>query len=433
MTSFWSLVWSSTQPVIKLLLLSSIGAIMARYNILDYKGRKTLSSLCWLVFLPALNFTSIAPFASQLLAWWPLIVNLLISLCMSSALGFMNVKAIRTDEGFRGPVIASITFGNVGNLPLVIVSTLASSSSSVLRGMDKDKAEALAVAYISIGCVLPTLVLPVIGYRLLAKRESKKAEADRIDAENGAENQQLLVAANIRGRSDQQDAAGSLVGGTRDNGANEREAICHGVNVVNEKEIEGQMDVGSNGSKSPADLANTPLQPPTPLLSMSNGTSEVAIEADLNVKEGGRVSITIQPSSSFSLSPPSPSLSPLSVGYRSSKNHGSHSSSFTWMLSRYSPEFMSMRRPAGPSSLPLAHPPHPPPVPPPEAYDHNQHDSSTSYEVPTSPAIGAVKDRVNDENGTIPFHSQPSFVATQRLPPPLVFGILSKSVTEYTQ
>lgn len=46
-------------------------------GILDSKGRKVLSSLSYLVFIPALNFTSLGSSLtpSRLLHWWPLFVN----------------------------------------------------------------------------------------------------------------------------------------------------------------------------------------------------------------------------------------------------------------------------------------------------------------------------------------------------------------------
>ena len=457
-SELWSLIWGSLQPVLKLILLSSIGAIMARNNVLDYKGRKTLSSLCWLVFLPCLNFTSIAPFANQLLAWWPLVVNLLISLCMGAVLGYLNIKAIRTDEGFKGQVIASITFvrqsvisptpptfsplpsspstfitllhlmltrssiqGNVGNLPLVIVSTLASSSSSVLRGMDKTKAEALAVAYISIGCVLPSLLMPLIGYRLLAKKDPL-VKATKEQREELAEDEKLL--SNLPNSSSLPHSSAPADYADEDDDTGRLRSI----RLEDAERRQGQRgdEEGGEASASSSAKVGAPMHSSEKLDQSDLQVSKMGEEESTSGRDHDRrqISISIQPS----LSPSPFSPSPLSPSAQSSLRHPlgdkriKHDSSITWMLSRYSPEFMSIRRPKyDPSHLPL-------PLSP---LSHSQYDQPI-ISTESAPCINhneRAADNVEQEgqDPTPPVQSQPSFVASRRLPPPLLLGLLGNT------
>ena len=73
----WLLVWASIQPVLKVVLLCSVGAICRRCGLLTHEGRKTLSGLSFLVFSPCLNAAKLGASvtASRLMHWWPLMLN----------------------------------------------------------------------------------------------------------------------------------------------------------------------------------------------------------------------------------------------------------------------------------------------------------------------------------------------------------------------
>ncbi|GIL57526.1 hypothetical protein Vafri_12737 [Volvox africanus] len=64
--------------------------------------------------------------------------------------------------------------GNLGNLPLVIVSTLASSSAELLHGIAPNRAEDLAVSYVVVGLLVPVIAHATIGFNMLRKVESSE-------------------------------------------------------------------------------------------------------------------------------------------------------------------------------------------------------------------------------------------------------------------
>ncbi|KAG1676228.1 hypothetical protein FOA52_006445 [Chlamydomonas sp. UWO 241] len=153
-----TLLWVSVQPVIKVILLCGVGVVCVRKGILDYAGRKTISTLAYLVFAPCLNYSalSLSVTPERLELWWPLIVNVLMTHLLGAALGLLNVWLVPGHpRRFRRHIIACSMFGNNGNLPLVIVTSLARVASQVLGGIDPNEAEALAVSYVMIGIIQP--------------------------------------------------------------------------------------------------------------------------------------------------------------------------------------------------------------------------------------------------------------------------------------
>lgn len=55
--------------------------------------------------------------------------------------------------------------GNLGNLPLVIVSSLANSASSLFSGIPAGRAEDLAVSDVVVGLLVPVIAHATIGTR----------------------------------------------------------------------------------------------------------------------------------------------------------------------------------------------------------------------------------------------------------------------------
>eukprot|EP00798_Chlamydomonas_sp_ICE-L_P012698 gene12698-15930_t len=170
---FETLFVAAALPVVKLVLLAS--------GLLSYEGRKVLSAMAYNVFVPALNSSclasSITP--SRLLHWWPLVVNLLFSTAIGGVLGIINAALVKPEPWFRPHTVAAVMFGNVGNLPLVIVATLAQSSASILGGVDPDEATKLAISYVILGLLTPILTQPTIGYKMLSKGAESLAREER--------------------------------------------------------------------------------------------------------------------------------------------------------------------------------------------------------------------------------------------------------------
>ncbi len=124
-------------------------------------------------------------------------------------MGLLNAKLIRHEPGFKRHIIAACMFGerlpslphfpptqphpprssllslpfrlthtappsspppgNTGNLPLVIVTTIARSSAEVLGHLSAADTEVLAVAYVMLGLIVSIALVPTVGFNLLAK------------------------------------------------------------------------------------------------------------------------------------------------------------------------------------------------------------------------------------------------------------------------
>ncbi|GLC70650.1 hypothetical protein PLESTF_001018100 [Pleodorina starrii] len=162
-------------------------------GLLTPEGRRVLGALSFLVFNPALIFVKLASTLTpaRLLHWWPLVLNTGISTLVGLGLGYLGVRLVRPPHSLRPHTVVAIALGNLGNLPLVIVSSLATSSAEVLHGIPPDRAEDLAVSYVVVGLLVPVIAHATIGFSMLRKPNSATAvelpEAAAAEAGTGAD------------------------------------------------------------------------------------------------------------------------------------------------------------------------------------------------------------------------------------------------------
>ncbi|KXZ55676.1 hypothetical protein GPECTOR_2g1226 [Gonium pectorale] len=90
-------------------------------------------------------------------------LNTGISTALGLGLGYLGVRLAKPVEHLRRHTVVAIALGNLGNLPLVIVSSLASSSASILHGIPPERAEDLAVSYVVLGLLIPCIAHATIG------------------------------------------------------------------------------------------------------------------------------------------------------------------------------------------------------------------------------------------------------------------------------
>ncbi|EFJ49477.1 hypothetical protein VOLCADRAFT_104342 [Volvox carteri f. nagariensis] len=143
-------------------------------GLLTPEGRRVLGALSYLVFNPALIFVKLASTLTpgRLLHWWPLVLNTAISTAVGLILGYAGVRLVRPPQPLKPHTVVAIALGNLGNLPLVIVSSLASSSAELLHGIPADRAEDLAVSYVVVGLLVPVIAHATIGFSMLRKHDS---------------------------------------------------------------------------------------------------------------------------------------------------------------------------------------------------------------------------------------------------------------------
>ena len=98
-----AIVWASCRPVIKLILTISVGAILARTNVLDLKGSKMIANMMIWILYPSLLFTSVIAGidSKELNSLGIMIIASFFILVLGCLLGFIIMKLTNPPMGFR--------------------------------------------------------------------------------------------------------------------------------------------------------------------------------------------------------------------------------------------------------------------------------------------------------------------------------------------
>ncbi|KAL2904730.1 Protein PIN-LIKES 2 [Bienertia sinuspersici] len=122
-------VLSAIIPLLKLLSLTCIGLVLARFEMIPRATFKLLSKLVFALFLPCLIFTHLGESITlnNFIQWWFIPVNVVLSTLMGCLLGCLVVLICRPPPQFNRFTIIMTGFGNTGNLPLAIVSSICHS------------------------------------------------------------------------------------------------------------------------------------------------------------------------------------------------------------------------------------------------------------------------------------------------------------------
>ncbi|KAG6533668.1 protein PIN-LIKES 2-like [Zingiber officinale] len=125
---------SAVVPLLKLLCLTVIGLILAhpRTQIIPRATFKLLSKLVFALFLPCLIFVHLGQSVTldDVLLWWFVPVNVLISTAIGCALGYIVALICRPPPQFFRFAVIMTGFGNTGNLPIAIVGSVCHSSDN---------------------------------------------------------------------------------------------------------------------------------------------------------------------------------------------------------------------------------------------------------------------------------------------------------------
>jgi predicted permease len=134
MSGAGSLVAAAAMPVLQAGLLAAAGAGLAWKGVLDDVGRSTVAGLSFYCYSPALTFSTLASSMTveSIINLWPLLLNMTFSCLLGLAAGWLTARVLHTPQRYHNIVIAAIGFGNVGNLPLVFVSSLCSEDSGTI-------------------------------------------------------------------------------------------------------------------------------------------------------------------------------------------------------------------------------------------------------------------------------------------------------------
>ncbi|KAJ8771045.1 hypothetical protein K2173_023370 [Erythroxylum novogranatense] len=134
------LVIAAFMPVLKVLLLTAIGAFLAvdGVDILSVDARKHLNNVVFSVFNPALvgsNLAKYITFRSMVLLWF-MPLNILITFILGSLLGWLLIKTTKAPQDLWGLVLGCCAAGNLGNMPLIIIPAVCKESGSPFGDVD---------------------------------------------------------------------------------------------------------------------------------------------------------------------------------------------------------------------------------------------------------------------------------------------------------
>ncbi|XP_021296623.1 protein PIN-LIKES 2-like [Herrania umbratica] len=115
-------------PVLKLLSIALIGLLLShpKIQMIPRPTLKLLSKLIFVLFWPCLIFTHLGPVISvkKFSQWWFIPVNVVISTAIGCILGLLVALICRPPPEFFRFTVIMTAFGNTGNIPLAVVSSV---------------------------------------------------------------------------------------------------------------------------------------------------------------------------------------------------------------------------------------------------------------------------------------------------------------------
>ncbi|XP_022641611.1 protein PIN-LIKES 3-like [Vigna radiata var. radiata] len=186
---FWKLFFVALMPVLKVLLITALGTILAidRFNILGQTARKNLNTMVYFVFYPTLVCSNLAETITlrSVVRLWFMPLNILLTYVIGTVLGLLLVKLTRVPNHLQGLVLGCCAAGNLGNLPIIIVPAVCKQSGNPFG--DVIVCTKNALAYASLSMALGSVYTWSYAYHLVRLYASKFCNEAKI-AENSMEN-----------------------------------------------------------------------------------------------------------------------------------------------------------------------------------------------------------------------------------------------------
>ncbi|XP_038984565.1 protein PIN-LIKES 2 [Phoenix dactylifera] len=158
---------SAVVPLMKLLCLTVIGLILAhpKTQVVPRATFKLLSKLVFALFLPCLIFVHLGESVTldDVLLWWFVPVNVLISTAIGCALGYIVAIICRPPPQFFRFTVIMTGFGNTGNLPIAIVGSVCHSSDNPF-GPDCHRT---GIAYVSFAQWVAVILVYTLVYHMM--------------------------------------------------------------------------------------------------------------------------------------------------------------------------------------------------------------------------------------------------------------------------
>ncbi|CAA6661898.1 unnamed protein product [Spirodela intermedia] len=152
-------------PIAKVFTVCFLGFLMAskHVNILPSAGRKLLNGLVFSLLLPCLIFSQLgrAITLQRMMEWWFIPVNIVLATISGSLIGFLVASVIRPPYPYFKFTIIHIGIGNIGNIPLVLISALCRDTSNPFGDSDKCSEDGLHIFPLANGYITSNFFIKI--------------------------------------------------------------------------------------------------------------------------------------------------------------------------------------------------------------------------------------------------------------------------------
>ncbi|KAG6628453.1 hypothetical protein CIPAW_14G014700 [Carya illinoinensis] len=187
---FLSLFIVALMPVLETLLVTAVGLVlgMESINLLGTISRQYLNKLVFFVFTPSLIVSALADTITLdgLGTLWFMLVNVLITFLIGSALAWILIKITRAPQHLQSLIIGCCAAGNLGNLLLIILPAVCEGDDSPFGDSSVCSTDAEAYAALSMAALqnwpafcaiyIWSYVYPIM--RIYANKATKDIDTD---------------------------------------------------------------------------------------------------------------------------------------------------------------------------------------------------------------------------------------------------------------
>ncbi|KAL6225744.1 hypothetical protein ACLB2K_004593 [Fragaria x ananassa] len=160
-------VVSAVVPLLMFLSMGLIGLVLAhpKYQLVPRATFTYLSKLVFVIFLPCLIFTYLGPTITlkNLMLWWFIPVNVVLSTAIGCALGLLVALICRPPRDYFRFTVIMTAFGNTGNLPLAIVTSICQSDDNPFGSDCYD----YGVSYVSFSQWVSVILVYTLVYHMM--------------------------------------------------------------------------------------------------------------------------------------------------------------------------------------------------------------------------------------------------------------------------
>ncbi|KAG2693030.1 hypothetical protein I3760_08G079800 [Carya illinoinensis] len=176
---------TASVPVLKLLLITGLGAYLARdgIDILGEDARKHLNTVAFYVFCPALVASKLAQTitSKSIVEMWFMPINILITFIIGSILGWIVILVTRAPPHLSGLILGCCSAGNLGTIMLIIIPSICKEKGGPFGA--PDVCQTNGMGYVSLSMAIGSIYIWSYAYnivRIFSRRSTKGSEVSEI-------------------------------------------------------------------------------------------------------------------------------------------------------------------------------------------------------------------------------------------------------------